>query len=58
MLQPLSEYLFTGRFALAVGLGGFVAGIISISALLFKRGGHFVNAFEPDLFFVVPTRVS
>jgi len=21
MLQPLSEYLFTGRFALAVGLG-------------------------------------
>lgn len=24
MLQPLSEYLFTGRFALAVGLGGFV----------------------------------
>ena len=42
MLQPLSEYLFTGRFALAVGLGGFVTCIISIPAPLFKRGGHFV----------------
>ena len=45
MLQPLSEYLFTGRFALAVGLGGFVTCIISIPAPLFKRGGHFVASF-------------
>lgn len=39
MLQPLSEYLFTGRFALAVGLGDLLRALYQFAPLCSSVAG-------------------